>query len=198
MILYEDTIEKIYDRLIKTEENISTVTHMLNDVHLDFDIYGIKGYKHTILKKYPYNLEIISCEVEQMSRLQNDGFETLMCPEVVGQHSPKWTEQLIYERYFDLMEKWKVFKYNWLDELPAKLMEIFKSDPSDINLFALMGAMTSISNESPLRNREKNFLIKDNNFERIENLVSKKEFKFITNNNKPISPEILNKNYVKK
>jgi hypothetical protein len=121
-----------------------------------------------------------------------------MCPEVVGQHSPKWTEQLIYERYFDLMEKWKVFKYNWLDELPAKLMEIFKSDPSDINLFALMGAMTSISNESPLRNREKNFLIKDNNFERIENLVSKKEFKFITNNNKPISPEILIKNYVKK
>jgi GR25 family glycosyltransferase involved in LPS biosynthesis len=198
MILYEDTIEKIYDRLIKTEENISTVAHMLNDVHLDFDIYGIKGYKHTILKKYPYNLEIISCEVEQMSRLQNDGFETLMCPEVVGQHSPKWTEQLIYERYFDLMEKWKVFKYNWLDELPAKLMEIFKSDPSDINLFALMGAMTSISNESPLRNREKNFLIKDNNFERIENLVSKKEFKFITNNNKPISPEILIKNYVKK
>jgi hypothetical protein len=37
-----------------------------------------------------------------------------------------------------------------------------------------MGAMTSISNESPLRNREKNFLIKDKNFERIENLISKK------------------------
>ena len=174
MILHEDTIEKIYDRLLKTEENISIVAYMLNDVHLDFDIYGIKGYKHTILKRYPYNLEIISCEVEQMSRLKNDGFETLMYPEVVGQHSPKWTPSLIYERYFDLMEKWKVFKYNWLDELPAKLMEIFKSDPSDINLFALMGAMTSISNESPLRNREKNFLIKDKNFERIENLISKK------------------------
>ena len=50
MILFEDTIEKIYDRLIITEDNISTVAHMLNDNHLDFDIYGIKAYKHKISK----------------------------------------------------------------------------------------------------------------------------------------------------
>ena len=198
MILFEDTIEKIYDRLIITEDNISTVAHMLNDNHLDFDIYGIKAYKHKIMKNYPYNLEIISCEVEQMTRLQNDGFETFMYSEVVGYHSPKWTEQLIYERYFDLMEKWKVFKYDWLSELPAKLMEIFKLDPSNINLFALMGAMTSISNEEPIRNREKNFLIKDKNFERIERLISKEEFKFIRNDKKSNIPQILDKNYVKK
>jgi GR25 family glycosyltransferase involved in LPS biosynthesis len=199
MILFEDTIEKIYDRFIITEDNISIIAHMLNDNHLDFDIYGIKGYKHKIMKNYPYNLEIISCEVEQMARLQNDGFETLMYSEVVGYHSPKWTEQLIYERYFDLMEKWKVFKYDWLGELPAKLMEIFKLDPININLFALMGAMTSISNEEPIRNREKNFLIKDKNFERIEKMViSKEEFKFIRNDKKSNTPQILYKNYVKK
>ena len=199
MILQPDSIEKIYDRLIITEDNISIVAHMLNDNHLDFDIYGIKAYKHKIMKNYSYNLEIISCEVEQMTRLQNDGFETLMYSEVVGYHSPKWTEQLIYERYFDLMEKWKVFKYDWLSELPAKLMEIFKLDPSNINLFALMGAMTSISNESPIRNREKNFLIEDKNFERIEKMViSKEEFKFIRNDKKSNTPQILAKNYVKK
>ena len=197
MILFEDTIEKIYDRLITTEDNISTIAHMLNDNHLDFDIYGIKGYKHKIMKNYPYNLEIISCEVEQMTRLQNDGFETFMYPEVVGYHSPKWTEQLIYERYFDLMEKWKVFKYDWLGELPAKLMEIFKLDPSNINLFGLMGAMTSISNESPIRNREKNFLIKDENFERIERIISKEEFKFIRNDKKSNIPQILDKKHVR-
>jgi GR25 family glycosyltransferase involved in LPS biosynthesis len=199
MILFENTIEKIYDRLIITEDNISTVVHMLNDKHLDFDIYGIKGYKHKIMKNYPYNLEIISCEVEQMTRLQNDGFETLMYSEVVGYHSPKWTPELIYERYFDLMEKWKVFKYDWLSELPAKLMEIFKLDPSDINLFALMGSMTSISNESTIRNREKNFLIKDKNFEIIEKMVvSKEEFKFIRNDKKSNTPQVLDKKYVKK
>jgi GR25 family glycosyltransferase involved in LPS biosynthesis len=198
MILFEDTIEKIYNRLLKSENKINMVAHMLNDEHLDFNIYGIKGYKHSIMKNYSYNLEIISCEVEQMTRLQNDGFETLMYPDVVGYHSPKWTEQLIYERYFDLMEKWKIFKYDWLDELPAKLLQIFKSKPNNINLFALMGAITSISNESPMRNREKNFLIKDKNFERLEGLVSKKEFKFIRNDKNTTGPQILDKNYVKK
>jgi hypothetical protein len=181
MILHEDTIEKIYDRLLKTEENISIVAYMLNDVHLDFDIYGIKGYKHTILKRYPYNLDIISCEVEQVKRMKNDGYETMMVGEVVGKHSPKWTTSLIYERYFDLMEKWKNFKYDWLGELPSKLFQIFQNDPSEINLYALMGAMTSMSSKEMIRKREKNFLIKDENFERIENILQVKEFKFIVN-----------------
>jgi GR25 family glycosyltransferase involved in LPS biosynthesis len=198
MILFEDTIEKIYQRLCESDSKISTVAHMLTDAHLDFDIYGIKGYKHKILKKYPYNLEIISCEVEQISRLQKDGFETLMYQDVVGYHSPKWNEQLIYERYFDLMEKWKVFKYDWLDELPSKLFEIFKSEPNNINLYALMGAMTSVSNEEPMRKREKNFLIKDENFERIENFLSLKEFTHIIKSEKSESPQILTKNLSKK
>jgi GR25 family glycosyltransferase involved in LPS biosynthesis len=198
MILFEDTIEKIYQRLYESDSKISTVAHMLTDAHLDFDIYGIKGYKHKILKKYPYNLEIISCEVEQISRLQKDGFESLMYQDVVGYHSPKWNEQLIYERYFDLMEKWKVFKYHWLDELPSKLFEIFKSEPNNINLYALMGAMTSVSNEEPMRKREKNFLIKDENFERIENFLSLKEFTHIIKSEKSESPQILTKNFSKK
>jgi len=59
--------------------------------------------------------------------------------------------------------------------------------------------MTSISDESPIRNREKNFLIKDKNFERIEKMViSKEEFKFIRNDKKSNNPQVLDKNYVKK
>lgn len=198
MILFEDTIEKIHQRLCESDSKISTVAHMLTDVHLDFDIYGIKGYKHKILKNYPYNLEIISCEVEQISRLQKDGFETLMYQDVVGYHSPKWNEQLIYERYFDLMEKWKTFKYDWLSELPSKLMFIFKSNPNNINLFALMGAMTSVSNEEPIRKREKNFLIKDENFERIQNFLSITDFRHIIKSDKLNEPEILTRNFMKK
>jgi GR25 family glycosyltransferase involved in LPS biosynthesis len=181
MILEENTIEKIYKKLVSSESNISTIAHMLKDTHLDFNLYGIKGYKHNILKNYPYNLDIISCEVEQVKRMKNDGYETMMVGEVVGKHSPKWTTSLIYERYFDLMEKWKNFKYDWLGELPSKLFQIFQNDPSEINLYALMGAMTSMSSKEMIRKREKNFLIKDENFERIENILQVKEFKFIVN-----------------
>jgi hypothetical protein len=181
MILYKDSIEIIYDLIKNSDLNISTISHMLKDVHLDFNLHGIKGYKHKILKNYPYNLEIISCEVEQIKRLQNDGYQTLMVEKVVGYHSPKWTPDLIYERYFDLMEKWKNFKYNWLDELPSKLFQILQKDPSDINFYALMGAMNSLSSKEPIRKREKNFTIPDENFELIKKIVEYKDFTYIMN-----------------
>lgn len=181
MILFEDSIEIIYNSLLKSDKNICTVAHMLKDTHLDFNLYGIKGYKHNILKNYPYNLQIISCEVDQVKRLQNDGYQTLMVSKVLGHHSPKWTNEIIFERYFDLIEKWKNFRYDWLGELPSKLLEIFRNDPSNINLYALMGAMTSLSSTKKIRHREKNFEIKDENFERIKKMSEIKEFKFIKN-----------------
>lgn len=182
MILDVDAIEKIYDEIISSEDKVAIVAHMLIDVHLDFDIYGVKGYKHQILKNYPYNLEIISCEVDQMNRMNADGYDTLMIGYTIGKHSPKWTPGLIYERYFDLMEKWKKYKYHWMEEIPAKLLKIFQDDSSDINLYALMGAMSSISTEEPIRKREKNFKLKDDNFERIKLMFEKNEFLHIKNN----------------
>jgi GR25 family glycosyltransferase involved in LPS biosynthesis len=192
MILHSDAIEKIYNSLISSEENISTVAHMLRDVHLDFNLYGIKAYKHEVLKKYPYNLKIISCEVEQINRLQSDGYETIMVEEVVGYHSPKWTPELIFERYFDLMEKWKKFNYHWMSELPSKLMHIYQNDPSELNLYAMMGAMCSISSDEPIRDREKNFSIKDKNFQKIKKMIEVKNFNHIINRESK-SSSVLNK-----
>jgi GR25 family glycosyltransferase involved in LPS biosynthesis len=193
MILQPDSIETIYNSLTSSGSNISTIAHMLKDTHLDFNLYGIKGYKHNILKEYPYNLEIISCEVEQVKRLQNDGYDTLMVEKVIGYHSPKWTPELIYERYFDLIEKWKIFKYNWMGELPSKLLKIFQNNPTEINLYALMGAMSSLSIEEPIRDREKNFQLKDKNFDRLQKMTQLKQFNHIINRESEKS-QILNSN----
>jgi GR25 family glycosyltransferase involved in LPS biosynthesis len=193
MILQPDSIETIYNSLTSSGSNISTIAHMLKDTHLDFNLYGIKGYKHNILKEYPYNLEIISCEVEQVKRLQNDGYDTLMVEKVIGYHSPKWTPELIYERYFDVIEKWKIFKYNWMSELPSKLLKIFQNNPTEINLYALMGAMSSLSVEEPIRDREKNFQLKDKNFDRLQKMTQLKQFNHITNRESEKS-QILNSN----
>ena len=193
MILFENTIETIYNTLVNSDEKISTVAFRLKDTHLDFDLYGIKGYKHDIMKSYPYNLDIISCEVEQIKRLQSDGYQTLMNLEIVGLHSPKWNEDLIYERYFDLMEKWKAFGYDWLSELPSKLLEIFKDDPSDINFFALAGAIVSISDQNQIRKQEKNFNLKNEHFLRIKKMTSIQKFNHITSDDK-----VKWMNYVKK
>jgi hypothetical protein len=115
-----------------------------------------------------------------------------MNSKVVGYHSPKWSEELIFERYFDLMEKWKNFKYDWLGELPSKLLDIFRKDSSVINFYALMGAMTSLLSDEKIRDREKNFKITDKNFERIKKLTGVTDFKFIKNYDKEESNILTN------
>lgn len=178
MILDNDSIRIIYESLKSSNDNIAIVQYKLKDIHLNFDLFGVKGYKHEILKNYPYNLETISCEVEQVNRMKSNGYGIGTFHEILGLHSPKWTKSLIFERYFDLMEKWKIYKYDWLSELPSKLLEIFKKDSSEMNLFALMGALTSICTNE-LRNREKNFLIQDENFSKILTFLSTENYRYI-------------------
>jgi MoaA/NifB/PqqE/SkfB family radical SAM enzyme len=125
-------------------------------VHLDFDLYGVKIYKFEIFKKYPYNLECLSCEVEQLDRLKKDGYE-YQCPEtIMGLHSPKWNDNEIFERYYNLMEKFKKFGYSWLETLPLKLWNKIKKQPSEQNLYAFLGAYTSMIRDD-IRETEKDF-----------------------------------------
>ena len=44
-----------------------------------------------------------------------------------------------------------------------------------------MGAMSSLSVEDPIRNREKNFQLKDKNFDRLQKMTQLKQFNHITN-----------------
>jgi hypothetical protein len=101
--------------------------------------------------------------MEQIHRLEHAGYCIQTIRKVIGQHSPKWTSQLIFDRYFDLMEKFKIYKYKWLKDLPQKLTKKYQEDPSEINFFAMMGAIHS-TRKSDVRCREKDYRIKDDAF----------------------------------
>ena len=157
MILYPNAIEKMYEAIIQSPKLVSMVAFMLKDIHLNFEISGVKIYKHQIFKKYPYKLSCLSCEVEQTNRMVKDGYYITTVQEVVGDHSPKWTNEAIFERYYNLMEKFKEFKYGWLENLPQKLWEILKSNPTQQNLFAVLGAYTSIIKKG-IEHKERDFM----------------------------------------
>lgn len=157
MILYPNAIETMYEEIIKTDKKTSMISFWLNDVHLKFHIHGVKIYKHNVFKKYPYNFECLSCEVEQTSRMERDGYKVLLNEsQALGDHSPRWTNDGIFERYFNLMEKYKKFEYGWMKNLPNRLWEIFKINPSKQNLYAILGAYTSIIKEG-IENKEKDY-----------------------------------------
>jgi MoaA/NifB/PqqE/SkfB family radical SAM enzyme len=160
MVLEPGAIEKMYEAIMSAGEKDAMIAFRLLDVHIDFAIYGVKIYKYEIFKNYPYNLQHMSCEVEQLDRMKADGYSYKTLEDIVGKHSPLWNNELIFERYLNLMEKFKEFKYVWLEGLPRKLFEIFQKDPSEINLFAILGAYTSIASDRKLQLGEKDFTAK--------------------------------------
>lgn len=147
MIMRHDSIEKMLVAMIdceKRDDRVAMISFKLNDVHSGQDIYGVKIYRHDILKNYPYDLRHPSCEVEQIARFKNDGYVNFLSSDVVGEHSPKWNNELIYDRYNNLMRKFLIYRYQWLENIPAMLIEKIIKEPNRENIFALLGAYQGI------------------------------------------------------
>ena len=143
------------------------LAYKLHDVHLDLDLFGVKIYKHDIFKNYSYNFNVISCERELSDRMEEDGYIVQTIDTVVGTHSPKWTSELIYDRYFDLMEKYKKYKYEWLKDIPQKLEKAYNDISSELNYYAMMGAKMSMKSRK-IRDREKDYRITDKNYLKVK------------------------------
>jgi hypothetical protein len=159
MVLEPDACAVILADIKRQSDRVAFVVYMLTDVHLNMPIQGVKCYRHAVVKQYPY-VSGLSCERSHLDRLRDDGYSIVERMTVLGEHSPKWTPELIFERYFDLMEKRKKFGYGWLDNLPRKLLDMYAADPSDINRYAFLGAWASASRPEVLRDREKDFRVR--------------------------------------
>lgn len=170
MVMNENGIETLYNFAKQSNNKTAIIICNLIDVHLDFEISGVKIYKHDILKKYPYNLESMSCEVEQIDRLKQDGYLIKLFKNIVGKHAPQWSNEGIFERYYNLMDKFKQFKYIWIADLPLKLWNILKSNPSENNLYAFLGIYTSLINDN-IQIGEKDFRCHHRSFERARSFL---------------------------
>lgn len=159
MILHPSACAVMLDDIRAQSQDVAMVAYMLHDPHLDMNIQGVKIYRHSIVKNYPF-VSGLSCERSQVDRFRADGFTLVERSAVLGQHSPRWNPELVFERYFDLMEKWKKFGYTWLEDLPRKLMNKMLADPSEVNRFAFLGAWASASRREVLRTREKDFQVR--------------------------------------
>jgi hypothetical protein len=142
MILNKDAIEKLYKAIISSDEKTAMICYKLHDSHLDKAIDGIKIYKYDIFKNYPYN-NVMSCEMEQLGKLEKDGYKYTRIAEVIGTHCPMWTKETIFERYFNYMEKLKKFQSPNYSHLLKTLLSIFLKEPNKNNLYAFIGALSS-------------------------------------------------------
>jgi MoaA/NifB/PqqE/SkfB family radical SAM enzyme len=172
MVLDPYAIELMYEKILREPHTTAMCCFKLKDVHLDMEIYGVKIYKYDVFIKYPYDLSHISCEVEQLERIMKDGYTYTTELEVVGSHSPKWTDELIFERYLNIMEKFKEFKYVWMEKVPEQLYNKVKNDPTDENIYALLGAYTSVMHKDKIITGEKDIEKKNLGYMRMKSFTN--------------------------
>jgi len=176
MILKPDAIYQMYKSIISTRDNIATDMHKLYDSHLEVDINGVRINKYDILKNYPFQ-NVLACENDQKIRLRNNKFLIKINNSVMGEHSPYWTNQAIFRRYYNFMERYK--KWNSHKEIPHKIYETYKNNPTELNFYALLGTFISLFT-SKIIDKEKNFLSYANKkFKKVHDIIQN-QFKIKT------------------
>ena len=183
MILKPNAVEYMHTIMLKNKPTTATLLFALHDVYEDGKIRGIRINRTEVLKKYPFQ-DTLACENNQKLAMAKDGYVTGIDGMIMGDHSPYWTNCGIFQRYYNMMERSKRWpgQYN---NVPKELWKILKETPTKLNLYALLGAFSSLfTKENP--NKEKNYITDNKNPKyRIinEKLFEIDEMKFI-------SPEI--------
>ncbi len=153
MILYPDTVRLMYQAIKKTTPQTGILLFHLKDVHLKKTIRGVRIYRTNIAKKYPFQ-DTLACENTQKIQMKKEGTLTKVDNRIVGKHSPYWTTYTIFQRYFNFMERHKLHKRH--KEIPQELWETLKQSPNELNLYALLGAFSSLFNNK-VQDKEKHF-----------------------------------------
>lgn len=172
MLLYPHAIRSLHARLVAAPPEVAILTCHLFDVHAQRVLYGLKIYRHEIVRAYPYN-DVEACEYDQIRRLTRDGFVDFRLPLedhfrptelTLGEHGTHWTPRSVYERYFTLERKVRRHRAGvpttsatWVEEYAAFFLNRYLETGAEIDLYALMGVIAGRLAPVAGRGREKDY-----------------------------------------
>ena len=117
----------------------------------DRPIQGVKIYRHAITRCFPY-VSSLSCEVPQLDAMRAAGytFTADVLPssreECLGLHYSLQTPEMAFRRQQRLAAKFRARNYmSWWVVQPSRLLERWRVDPSQVNLAAVLGAVTGLT-----------------------------------------------------
>ncbi len=143
MLLYPHAVRTLYEEMCAACGDVAFVIFSLHDAHLDQPIQGVKIFRHATVVQYPFE-NVQSFEKVQRQLLRADGYVVPYIERTLGLHGTHWTPRSIYERYATLERR----RYghprdlHWFEAYPGVFLHRFLEDPSDLNFFALMGAVS--------------------------------------------------------
>jgi hypothetical protein len=149
MLLYRHAVRTLHERIEAAGPRTAVYMANLHDAHLRRCIFGVKIFRHEIVRRYPF-APVDSFEVQQVARMQADGYTVVRAPvgtepdgETLGRHGTHWTLTSIYERYTGLERRRQTDapSLRWFGAYAPEFLERFLQHPSEENFFALMGVI---------------------------------------------------------
>lgn len=149
MLLHPTAIERLYRSIVSTPHNVALVCGPLWDCDMDAPLYGVKIYRHEIVRQFPYN-DAMGCERAQMARLRGAGFMIQILPscgraECFGEHGKHYSPKSIFARWQRVFQKHRRYgDMKWAEEWPQKLLARYVATRDQLHLFAFLGAVAGI------------------------------------------------------
>ncbi len=150
MILHPDALGKLHDLMLTAPPEVALVCAPLWDCDVESPILGVKIYRHSIVRQFPYQ-DTLSCEVKQLDELRVAGYKAqLLSTEdaslCVGEHGKHYTPETIFRRWQRHFHKHnRLGHLAWLEPWPARLMERYATTRDPLHLYAALGAIAGIA-----------------------------------------------------
>jgi hypothetical protein len=166
MILFPRAIETLRNWIASTPKKVALVCAALWDCDAEHAIMGVKIYRSSIVKRFPYR-DTVSCEIEQLTRIKAAGYEAVL-PEplgdratCLGEHGKHYTPETIFKRWQRCFQKHHHFgtwegiepycrlKWAWVEPYPRKLLQRYLATGAPLHLYAFLGAVAGIAGGAP-------------------------------------------------
>ena len=167
MLLYSHAVRTLYQLLAAMESRTVQYVAALYDVHLERIIYGLKIFKHPVVRRYPFR-NVSGCEWDQIRRFRADGYVDVRAPlegatrhsqHTLGLHGTYWTPEAVYLRYFvlELTRRMGNRTHEWLRDTATTFLQRFLETGSEVDFHALMGVLAGSLADRTTMGREKDY-----------------------------------------
>lgn len=152
MILFPEAIATLERLMREAPPQAAMACATLWDCDTEQSIYGVKIYRHAIVKRFPYE-NTLSCEVRQLERIYAAGFTAVLLPfgdrsTCLGEHGKHYTPETIFKRWQRMFQKRRYHeKLAWVDPWPQRLLDRYVESRDIVHLYALLGAVAGIAGE---------------------------------------------------
>jgi len=154
MLLFPDAIERLYHSISCAPDDIAIVCGGLWDCDVGHPIYGVKIFRHALVKHFPYQ-NTFSCAKTQLQRMRESGFDVGLLPRedraaCFGEHGKHYTPRTLFGRWRRLFHNQRRYgTLAWVEPWPARLLERYLETRESLHLYALLGAVAGITGDLP-------------------------------------------------